>query len=162
MSDPFMGEIRAFTFGFVPKGWVACNGQQLPINQNQALFSLLGTRYGGNGVTTFALPDLRGRGSVHTAQGYEMGQTGGSETHVLTVDEMPAHVHVMSAGGSATTTDPRRGLWAQGASYGDAADTAMAAGTIGNAGGSQPHENMPPHLAVTYAIAVTGIFPSNS
>jgi microcystin-dependent protein len=160
MSEPFLGEIRAYSFNFVPKGWAACNGQQLPINQNQALFSLLGTQYGGNGVTTFALPDLRGRGSVHTDGSYVMGQIGGSAVQTLTVDQMPQHVHGMSAGGSATAADPRRGLWADGGSYGDGADTAMAAGTIGNSGGSQGHDNMPPYLAITYAIALTGIFPS--
>ncbi|MFC5676806.1 phage tail protein [Aeromicrobium endophyticum] len=162
MSEPFMGEIRAFTFNFVPKGWAACNGQLLPINQNQALFSLLGVQYGGNGVTNFALPNLQGRGSVHAGGDYVIGQAGGSDTHTLSVDEMPQHVHAVSAGGSATTADPRRGLWADGGSYGDGADTAMAAGTIGNSGGSQPHENMPPHLPVTYAIALTGIFPSRN
>ncbi len=162
MSEFFIGEIRAFSFGFVPKYWAECQGQLLPINQNQALFSLLGVFYGGNGVTNFALPDLRNRGSVHQSASYRLGGAGGSDSHTLTVSEMPAHQHMALSGGTASTADPSGATWGagEGAAYGTAADAVMAVGASGVTGGNQPHQNMPPYLPVTYAIALTGIYPS--
>jgi len=155
VSEPFLAEIRPFAFGFVPKGWALCEGQLLAINQNQALFSLLGTNYGGNGITTFALPDLRGRTAVHVGPTITTGQSGGEEQHTLVAAETPTHstgVDVRS-----TTRHPTDATPARGGDYTDTAD-----GSTGSVGGGQPHENRAPFLTVVLAIAVVGIFPSRN
>ena len=166
-SDPFISEIQIFAFDFNPRGWAKCNGQLLPINQNQALFSLLGTTYGGNGVQTFALPNLQGRVPMHIGGGLSLGQVGGEENHTLSISEMAAHTHQVS-GTSATVTQPSPGgnLWASGGlgkSYtAAAANATMNAASIGNTGGSQAHENRNPYLVLNICIALQGIFPSRN
>jgi microcystin-dependent protein len=168
VSEPFIGEIRLVGWTFEPRGWSFCNGQTMQINVNQALFSLLGTTYGGNGVTTFALPDLRDRVPVHAGQrpggsNFTLGQAGGEASHPLTTSELPPHVHVLtatSATGSVGSPNGNVPAVSTKAAYGTSADVAMGAGTVGNTGASQPHENMPPFLAVNFVIALTGIFPS--
>ena len=171
MSEPFVGEIRMFGGSFAPAGWAFCNGQQLPINQNQALFSLLGTTYGGNGQTTFALPDLRGRVPIHTGNGFTLGQAGGETAHTLTNSEMPAHIHgasgstliadqITPGSNALATVDPTAFTTAV---YGPAANlTAMAAVTVANAGGSQAHENRQPFLTINFCIALVGVFPTRN
>jgi microcystin-dependent protein len=172
MGTPFLSEIKIFSFNFAPKGWAQCNGQFLPINQNQALFSLLGTTYGGNGQTTFALPDLRGRVSFHMGSGFTQGQAGGEEFHTLTQSEMPAHTHSLTGnnavvGGStnATLGPPGGSFWANNGktvfSTG-AANSAMSGATVTNVGGSQPHENRSPFLVLNFCIALLGAFPSRN
>lgn len=158
-----MGELRLMSFNFPPKYWAECNGQLLPINQNQALFSLLGTTYGGNGQTTFALPDLRGRSPIHMGAGHTLGERFGEEFHTLTTNEMPQHVHFVQAS-KQTGNQPTLGLPASANNlYGPAADlTAINSGTIPNVGGSQPHENRPPSLVLMWCIALVGIFPSQN
>jgi microcystin-dependent protein len=170
--DPFVGEIMLFAGNYAPRGWALCNGQLLPINQNQALFALLGTTYGGNGVTTFALPDLRGRVPMHAGQGPGLsnrllGEQAGAETHTLTVAEMPAHSHAASArAGNGTSASPGGLLPARDPAgtphYGSGPDTTLAPEAIGVAGGSQPHENMQPYLVINYCIALQGVFPPQS
>jgi len=161
MSEPFVGEIRMFGFGFAPQGWALCNGQLLPINQNQALFSLLGTTYGGDGRTTFALPDMQSRVPVCQGQGpglssYAEGQAGGAETVTLAATQMPGHNHPVKASSSPASS----------ASHIYAAkpdtSTVMNADMLGAAGGSQPHDNIQPYLAVNFCIALNGIFPSRT
>lgn len=173
MSEPFIGEIRIFGGGFAPRGWALCNGQLLPINANTALFSILGTTYGGNGRTTFALPDLRGRAPLQAGQApglsnYALGETVGDVSVTLTSNEMPDHTHV-PAGSSSAGTDvkPGNGLWAiPGAGRGVDAytngtgDVKMSPSVLSVIGGGQPHNNMPPYLVVNYIIALEGIFPS--
>jgi microcystin-dependent protein len=160
-----MGELKLVSFNFAPQGWAMCNGQFLPINQNQALFSLLGTMYGGNGQTTFALPDLRGRTPIHMGSGYTQGEKLGEEFHTVTANEMPAHFHAVQASASpGDTPDPGAHVLA-GANnfYAPASDlTSLHPSTMANVGGSQPHENRPPYLVATWIIALTGIFPSQS
>ena len=153
------------SFGFAPKGWAMCNGQLLPINQNQALFSLLGTMYGGNGQTTFALPDLRGRTPIHVGVGFVQGQNGGEQSHTLTVQEQPQHAHV--AQGTTTNADsdiPAGNLvGAANNLYTPPANlTPLHPSAISSTGGSQPHENMQPYLTVTFCIALQGVFPSRN
>lgn len=179
MAEPFLSEIRLFTFDFPPKGWAFCNGQLLPINQNQALFSLLGTTYGGNGRTDFALPDMRGRVPHHEGGGFTLGQRGGEEAHTLTQSEMPQHIHFARANNSdgiagvagitpaATKSVARAVVSLQGGGttaaqlYGTGApDRAMHPSTIANVGGSQAHQNMHPFLVLNFCIALQGIFPS--
>lgn len=164
MSDPFLGEVRAVSFGYAPKGWATCDGQLLPINANQALFSLLGTTYGGDGRTTFALPDLRGRAAVHTGSATQLGQRGGEEAHTLSAAELPAHSHSLTASNQrASLDDPSGATWASAASgnmYAGAAAGAMAPTALATAGGGQPHNNMQPSLVVNYVIALVGIYPS--
>lgn len=164
MSDPYLGEIRAISFNFAPKGWAFCNGQLLPINQNQALFALLGTQFGGNGTTTFALPDLRDRSPVHTGNGYPIGAVAGEATHTLTAQELPAHTHLLSAGGQGTASSPAGARWAAStkASYAAAPSTTMSAQALSSTGGGQPHENRPPFLVINFVIALQGIFPSQN
>jgi microcystin-dependent protein len=171
VSEPFVGEIRMFGFNFAPQGWAMCNGQTLPISQNQALFSLLGTTYGGNGQTTFQLPDLRGRLANHAGQGtglspYVLGQNGGTENVTLVQGQMPTHAHSVLANGSpATATRPGGAVLARTTAdiYAAAPDgTTMNAGMIGTAGGSQPHPNLQPYLTVNFCIALQGIFPSRN
>ena len=166
--DPFLGEIRLFAFGFAPKNWAACDGQLLPINQNQALFALLGTAYGGDGRRTFALPDLRGRVPLHRGQApggadHPLGEAGGEEAHTLTVAELPRHTHTASAnGGPATRSAPGGRVWAvsQRKIYADAPTTAMDPDAISAAGEDLPHSSMQPFLGLQFCIALSGIFPS--
>jgi microcystin-dependent protein len=165
MSTPFVGEIRLMSFNFAPKGWAMCNGQSLPINQNQALFSLLGTMYGGNGQTTFALPDLRGRVPIHFGNGHTQGQIGGEQAHTLTIGEMPTHTHTAfaSPGNGNTNFGSNNVLAAALNTYGAPEDpVALTPTTITNAGGSQPHQNMQPYLALNFCIVLSGIFPSQN
>lgn len=166
MSEPFIGEVKLFALNFAPRGWALCNGQLLPINQNQALFSILGNTYGGNGVTTFALPDLRGRTPMHVGNGITLGQSAGEENHTLTTNEMPAHVHLVS-GANVDATEKLAGgnIWASSANLPFSpgpVNTVMNASSMGSAGGSQPHSNMQPYLALNYCIAIEGLFPSRN
>lgn len=165
MSSPFLGEIRIISWNFAPKGWAFCNGQVLPISQNQALFSILGTTYGGDGQTNFALPNLQGRMPVHTGSGITLGQLGGETSHTLGINEIPVHTHFPKGSSStASTGDPTGGLWASDAfsSYGSVPDTSMNPAAISTVGGSQPHENMSPYLVLNFIIALQGIFPPRS
>jgi microcystin-dependent protein len=164
MSDPFLGEIRCFGFTFAPQGWAMCNGQLLPISQNTALFSLLGTTYGGNGTNNFALPDLRGRVGIHLGQGPGLsnrtqGESAGEENHTLLATEIPVHTHGIAAGGAQTTNRPSGALAARGGVYAATGDGTQMQPT-GQSGGSQPHNNMEPYLVLNYCIALQGIFPS--
>ncbi|MEO7308792.1 MAG: tail fiber protein [Chitinophagaceae bacterium] len=166
MSLPFLGQLQIFSFNFAPKGWALCNGQLLPINQNQALFSLLGTMYGGDGRTNFALPNLQGRVPMHIGNGLVQGQSGGQVAHTLGIAEMPSHSH--QAVGSSLTANaatPGNNFWASNTGfkpYAASPDTAMDPGSISLVGGSQPHDNMSPCLALNMCIALTGIFPSRN
>lgn len=166
MADPFLSEIRIFSFDFAPKSWALCNGQTLPINQNQALFALLGTTYGGNGQTTFNLPNLQGRVPIHFGNGFTLGQQGGTETVALTLPQMPAHTHqVKASSNNPSVTSPNSNFWAANTGfgpYGTIADTSMSAEAIGNTGGNQPHENRSPYLTLNFCIALQGIFPSQT
>jgi microcystin-dependent protein len=165
MAEPFLAEIRLMSFNFAPKGWALCNGQLLPINQNQALFSLLGTTFGGDGRVNFALPDLQGRTPIHVGQGHTLGERGGEQAHTLSQAEMPTHVHVLN--GSSTAAELNV---ATGAFLGLTANTytspsnliAMSSSEIGNTGGSQAHLNMQPFLTINFSIALQGIFPSQT
>ncbi|HEX2764460.1 MAG TPA: tail fiber protein [Allosphingosinicella sp.] len=163
MSEPFLSEIRIFSFTFAPKGWATCNGQLLPINQNQALFSLLGTTYGGNGQTNFALPNLQGRVPMHEGAGFTLGQAGGETAHTVTINEMPQHVHFAQAanldGDSLAPVGNVLANYNNGYRSGGAM-VAINSGTIGNVGGSQAHENMSPYITLNFCIALQGIFPS--
>jgi microcystin-dependent protein len=165
MSSPYLSEIRIMSFNFPPKGWAFCNGQLLPINQNQALFSLLGTMYGGNGTVNFALPNLQGRAPLHFGNGFTQGQVGGEPAHTLTTAEIPGHVHTVA--GSANPADqgsPAGNYLAVESSnaYSSTPDTTMAAALLNPLGGNQPHENWSPYLVVSFCIALQGIFPSRS
>jgi microcystin-dependent protein len=167
MSDPYIGEIKVISFNYPPKGWAFCNGQLLPINQNQALFSILGTMYGGNGQTNFALPNMQGRVPIHQGinQGsYNVGQAAGELAHTLTINEMPAHLHPAVAQSTATGASPAGAIWATAPSqdYAPAPNTQMNAAAVANNGGSQPHQNQPPYLVLNFAIALVGIFPSRN
>jgi microcystin-dependent protein len=172
MADPFVAEIRIFPFNFAPKGWAFCDGQLLPLSQNTALFSLLGTTYGGNGKSNFALPDLQGRAAMHPGQGpglslHDLGETGGSETVTLLESEIPAHSHtMMSVGGFAgSNNDPTGGVLAKGDAGlnpynpNNANIVMMSPMTIAPAGGDQPHNNMMPYLTLNFCIALQGVFP---
>jgi microcystin-dependent protein len=164
MAEPFLSEIRLMSFVFAPKGWALCNGQLLPINQNQALFSLLGTTFGGDGRVNFALPDLRGRTPIHVGSGHTLGERGGEQAHTVSIAELPTHTHVLNA----TTTPgtalvPASNLLAKANLPAYAAATnlvAMASTTTLNTGGSQAHLNMQPFLTLSFCIALQGIFPS--
>jgi microcystin-dependent protein len=165
MSEPFLGELRLFPYNFAPRGWAFCQGQILSIAQNTALFSLLGTTYGGNGQTTFALPDLRGRVPIHMGAGHTQGEKGGQENHTLSIQEMPAHIHFfMASASNANQAEP--GVLASTANFYRPDDggnyTTLHPGSITNAGGNQPHNNMQPYLVMTWFIAVIGIFPSQN
>jgi len=162
MAEPFLGEIRSFAFGVIPRGWLACQGQMLPIQQNQALFSLLGISYGGNGVTTFGLPDLRGRVPLHLSPAYPLGAAGGEASHTLTVNEMPVHVHGVQASTEAATLIPPQGnVWPQSVDTyaASAPDVPMGARAVSTAGGSQAHNNMQPYTTISFCIAIQGIYP---
>jgi microcystin-dependent protein len=163
VAEPFLAEIRIMSFNFPPKGWALCNGQLLPINQNQALFALLGTTYGGNGQTNFALPNLQGRTPIHSGQGHTLGENGGEQAHTLSVAELPTHTHAFNASqAGANVPNPT------GAMFGTSNNMYAAPGnltslnpqTITNAGGSQAHLNMQPFLTLSFCIALQGIFPS--
>lgn len=164
MAEPFLSEIRIMSFSFAPKGWAMCNGQLLPINQNQALFSLLGTTYGGNGQTNFALPDFRGRVPVHTGNGHTLGEAAGELAHTLSQSEMPTHTHTMSASSqNGTTNAPSGNVLAaiRGRGYANpTALTSLSPAMVSNVGGSQPHENRQPYAVLNFCIALQGIFPS--
>jgi microcystin-dependent protein len=179
MSDPYIGEIRLISFNFAPKYWALCNGQLLPINQNQALFSLLGTTYGGNGQTTFALPNLQSRLPIHFGIGpglspYVMGQVSGSTAITLNLTQIPSHSHVLNVTSAAASTTaigstvlPAAPTAANASLYAIPGSPAlepqtMASGTIGIGGGSQPHNNLMPSLTVNFAICLLGIFPSQN
>lgn len=166
--EPFIGELRCFGFNFAPNGWALCQGQLLPISQNTALFSLLGTMYGGDGRVTFGLPDLRGRVSLGFGQGpglssYTQGEVGGQETVVLTAGQLPPHSHTVAASSASTTKSPAGAVPAVtpgGSSYGTTTDLVMSPSMIGGGGNSQPHENMEPYLVLNWCIALEGIYPS--
>ena len=171
MSEPFLAEIRMVGFNFAPRGWATCDGQILPINQNQSLYSLLGTVYGGDGRVTFALPDLRGRAPIHLSSDHGQGQKAGEERHVLSENEMPAHTHGLQASdASATQPGPTDNLLARpslalGAVYStpaQAQDVSLGASAIANGGGGQGHNNMQPFLTVNFCIALQGLFPSRN
>ncbi len=166
MATPFMSEIRIMGFNFAPQGWAQCNGQFLPINQNQALFSLLGTMYGGNGQTTFALPDFRGRVPMHVGNGFTEGQAAGEEVHTISQSEMPAHNHFVQATSSASNTNlPDGNLLASinAPQYNSPTQlTTLHPSSVTNVGGSQPHENRQPYLVLNFCIALQGVFPSRN
>ena len=169
MAEPFLSEIRIMSFVFAPKGWALCNGQLLPINQNQALFSLLGTTFGGDGRVNFALPNLQGRTPIHAGNGQTLGELGGEQAHTLSIAELPTHTHVLS--GTSANTDPNGtivptgNLLATGAAEIYAAANnlvAMGPSAVSNTGGSQAHLNMQPFLTINFSIALQGIFPSQT
>lgn len=168
MAEPFLSEIRMVSFNFAPKGWALANGQFLPINQNQALFALLGTTYGGNGQTTFALPDFRGRVPIHFGA-HTLGETGGQESHTVTNQEMPQHIHFVTAidNNSANNNNPIGNYLSNTLPnnfYSNSAGSpvVMNPTTVSNTGGSQPHNNMQPYLTINFIIALQGIFPSRN
>lgn len=165
MAEPFLSEIRLMSFVFAPKGWALCNGQLLPINQNQALFSLLGTTFGGDGRVNFALPDYRARAPIHVGSGHTLGERGGEQAHTLSIAEIPTHTHVLKASTAAGTTDtPDANLtWAQAPMDVYRNPTTLTAtdpGSVSSVGGSQAHLNMQPFLTLSFCIALQGIFPS--
>jgi microcystin-dependent protein len=168
MASPFLGQIQPFGFNFAPRGWAMCNGQILSIAQNTALFSLLGTTYGGNGQTTFALPDLRSRVPIHMGQGpglsqYVLGQVAGDETVTLSTAQIPPHQHGVGATGTFTTKNPGGQVPAPGGAYGSPPDeTTMEANMVRPTGGGQPHTNIQPYLTLNFCIALEGIFPSRN
>ncbi len=167
MAEPFLAEIRIMSFGFPPKGWALCDGQLLPINQNQALFSLLGTTFGGDGRVNFGLPDLQGRVPMHDGSGHTLGERGGEQSHTLSISEIPTHTHTLSgtsttgsliiAAGNLLGTSPSQMYQAPDNNMG-----AMNAAAIQNVGGSQAHLNMQPFLTLNFSIALQGIFPSQT
>ncbi|WP_269580827.1 phage tail protein [Roseibium sp. Sym1] len=171
MSEPFLAEIRLIGFNFAPRGWAFCDGQILPINQNQSLYSLLGTTYGGDGRTSFALPDLRSRTPIHRSSGHSLGQKSGAETVTLTAAQIPAHTHAVKASSLAgNSNQPMGRVLAAPSSAANltyrapeaATSTPMRSGTVSNAGGSQAHNNMQPYLTVNFCIALQGLFPSRN
>ena len=169
MAEPFLGEIRIFSFNFPPQGWAFCNGQLLPINQNQGLFSLLGTTYGGDGRVNFGLPNLQGRVPIHMGSGHTLGETAGEQGHTLSIGELPTHFHQLvgtATGGDTPLPQPSGQttfLAADNNQYGAAAAlTSLAPSAVTNVGGSQAHLNMQPFLVLTFCIALSGIFPSQN
>ena len=168
MAEPFLSEIRIMSFGFAPKGWALCDGQLLPINQNQGLFSLLGTTYGGDGRVNFGLPNLQGRAPLHMGAGHTLGERGGEQGHTLSISEIPTHTHTVNAttaSGTLTTpsistllaTSTVQSLYATASNL-----VAMAPNAVVNTGGSQAHTNMQPFLVLNFSIALQGIFPSQT
>lgn len=180
MGTPFMGEIKIISWNYAPKGWALANGQFLPINQNQALFSLFGTSYGGNGQTTFAIPDLRSRVPLHMGGGFVTGQAGGEAAHTLNISELPTHFHPLVADAATAATSNSNtpaagnslgqsiGAPSQGANFAasiystSAPNNTMAPQSVTNVGGSQPHENRQPYLALNMVVALQGVFPSRN
>jgi microcystin-dependent protein len=167
MGTPYLSEIRIVSFNFAPRGWALCNGQTLSINQNQALFSLLGTTYGGDGITNFKLPNLQASMPLHQGNGFNLGNAGGEAAHTLTVPEMPSHTHT-AQGVSTTATSPTatNNTWAASTAnpYNTQPppNTTLNPATVAMSGGGQPHDNMPPYLVLNFVIALQGIFPSRS
>jgi len=171
MSTPFLSEIRIFSFNYAPKGWALCDGQLMAINQNQALFSLLGTTYGGDGRVNFALPNLKGNVPLHEGNGFSLGQRSGQAAHTLSVQEMPGHTHTLTASNDTATVAGPNGAYLAttssgiGPIYSGAApqlNATLNAGSISNTGNSQPHENRQPYLVLNFSIALQGIFPSQT
>jgi microcystin-dependent protein len=168
MAEPFLAEIRIMSFSFPPKGWALCNGQLLPINQNQALFSLMGTTYGGDGRVNFGLPDLRGRTPIKDGAGHTLGERGGETAHTLSISELPTHTHVVNLSDNPGT--PGIGTNNMLSNSGDERRftstesnlNAMYTQTVGNTGGSQAHQNMQPYLTLSFCVALQGIFPSQT
>jgi microcystin-dependent protein len=168
MADPFLGEIKLVSFNFPPKGWAFCNGQLLAINQNQALFSILGTTYGGDGRVNFGLPNLQGRMPVHAGSGITLGERAGETAHTLTAGELPQHTHLIAA--QTTSTDqspgaasiPGGGPQAPATLYSNTSNTPMNPAAVSTVGGNQPHDNMSPYLVLNFIIALQGIFPSQT
>ena len=165
MAQPYVGEVRMFGGNFAPAGWMFCDGSLLPISENETLFQLIGTTYGGDGQSTFALPDLRGRLPIHQGSGFQLAQTGGSETVTLTTQQIPAHTHTMAASadaanqitdnGGVVAVPPSLSMY-----YTATPDTALNASTITQVGGNQPHTNFQPYLCINFIISLFGIFPS--
>jgi microcystin-dependent protein len=166
MAEPFIGEVKIASFAFAPRGWALCNGQLLPINQNQALFSILGTTYGGNGTTNFALPNLQGRTPIHLSNSHPQGEMGGEPTHTLTQSEFPTHNHHQATGNQATSTTPAGNILAskprRGKNVYAEPNSLVVLKSDTAAGGSQPHGNMQPYLGLNFIIALQGIFPSRN
>lgn len=167
MAQPYVGEIRMFAGNFAPAGWAICNGQQIPISENDTLFNLIGTTYGGDGRTTFAVPDLRGRAPMHYGNGYVIGQVAGTENVTLTTQQIPAHTHGMQAsGGAPNSTSPTNSFLGTSSQvtmyFGDPPNVNMNANAISAVGGNQPHENMQPYLVINYIISLYGLYPSQT
>ncbi len=166
MAEPFLSEIRIMSFNFPPRGWAFCNGQLLPINQNQALFSLLGAPYGGDGRVNFALPNLQGRTPIHAGGGHTLGEAGGEQASTLSITALPEHTHVLSAAPAAGTTPGANGAFLANAGsdvYGSPQHLVpMSPWAVGNVGGGQPHGNLQPYLCINFIISLFGIFPSPS
>lgn len=166
MSQPFVGEIRLFAGNFAPAGWMLCEGQLLPISENETLFVLIGTTYGGDGQSTFALPDMRGRLPLHAGNGFTLGEVAGTEEVTLTVSQIPSHTHQLTAGGTATTQNPAGAAVAKGvASLYHAAPSGLSSlspAALQPLGGSQPHTNLQPSLCINFIISLFGIFPSQT
>jgi hypothetical protein len=171
MAEPFLSEIRMMSFGYAPQGWALCNGQLLPINQNQALFSLLGTTFGGNGTVNFQLPNLQGRTPIHVGNGFFLGQTGGEQSHTLNINEIPAHIHTVNAiapSNNSTNTNLTSNNYLSNSAPAEMYTnnpkslTAANSGTLAATGGSQAHTNMQPFLVISFCIALQGIFPSQN
>jgi microcystin-dependent protein len=168
MAEPFLSEIRIMSFVFAPKGWALCNGQLLPINQNQPLFALLGTTYGGDGRVNFALPDLRGRTPIHMGSGHTLGERGGEQAHTLSIAELPQHDHTLNVTLNQSTASNPTNAMILGKSAGQFVYSqpnnlqAMDPGVVSNVGGSQAHLNMQPFLTLSFCIALQGIFPSQT
>lgn len=163
MAEPFLGEIRLFAFNVIPRDWAPCQGQLLQIRQYQALYALLGVVYGGDGVTTFGLPDLRGRVPLHISPDYRLGAAGGESAHALTVNEMPSHTHQVAASNALASSIPPAGnIWPQSVNTysADGPNVQMGPNAISVAGGSQPHNNMQPYMTLSFCIALSGSFPS--
>jgi microcystin-dependent protein len=165
VAEPFLSEIRLMSFSFPPKGWALCNGQLLPINQNQALFSLLGTTFGGDGRVNFALPNLQSRVPIHVGSGHTLGEQAGEQAHTLSIAELPQHTHVLNAvAADGTQVVPTGNLYAKAAPanayHVPASLAAMNPAAVANVGGSQAHQNMQPFLTLSFCIALQGIFPS--
>ncbi len=164
MTEPFLSEIRMMSFQFAPKGWAHCNGQLMPINQNQALFSLIGTQFGGDGQSNFALPDFRGRVPIHQGNDHKVGEHGGEQAHTLTIPELPSHSHGLQASSAGADSQSPGDSYVTGsgvALYGPyQSPTPLESSVIGTSGGGQPHQNMQPFLTLNFCIAMQGLFPS--
>lgn len=165
MAQPYFGEIRMFAGNFAPAGWMFCEGQLLPISENETLFQLIGTTYGGDGESTFALPDLRGRIPIHQGNDFILAETGGAETVTLTLQQIPAHTHpALAQSGPGDTNNPENAVWAKSnfSQFSEQTDSlrAMNPGLVSSTGGSQPHSNIMPYLCVSFIISLYGIFPS--